>query len=348
MKQLNNKIVIASAGGRKTSALVEDALNNQESSILVTTYTRENLGTINEYIYRKNGYIPKNLSVSSWFSFLLMEGIRPYQQNIIPKVRINSIDFDHEPIPRRGITKSGQPGDYFLSNQKYIYQDRVTDFICYCDDKTNGAVIKRLEKIFDQIYIDEMQDLSGWDLTFVEKLLDSSIMITLVGDPRQSTYYTNKSRKNKSQKGLNIANWARDLESKNKCVVEEWCNCYRSNQEICDFADELFPELPRTKSLNNEITGHDGIFLIKPNEVSDYINRFAPKILRYDRRNNAMGYPAMNIGVSKGKTFDRILIFPTGPMKKYMKTRDLASAGNITKFYVAITRAKYSVALVID
>lgn len=348
MRQSSNKIIIASAGGRKTSALVENAINCKDSRILITTYTRENLATITEYIFRKNGCIPKHLTVNSWFSFLLIEGVRPYQQNIIPKTRITSIDFDNKPTPRKGVTKSERPGEYFLNNQKYIYQDRVTDFICFCDDKTNGAVIKRLEKIYDHIFIDEMQDLSGWDLTFVEKLLDSSIVLTLVGDPRQSTYYTNRSRKNKSQKGINIANWARDLESKNKCIVEEWCDCYRSNQAICDFADELFPELPKTKSINNEITGHDGIFLVQPNEVHDYINQFSPKILRYDRRNKTMGYPAMNIGVSKGKTFDRILIFPTGPMKKYLKTKDLALVGDITKLYVAVTRAKYSVGFVMD
>ncbi len=348
MKQSNNTIIIASAGGRKTSAIVEKAVNCQDSRLLVTTYTRENLATINEYIFRKNGCIPKNLSVNSWFSFLLMEGVRPYQQKIIPDVRIISIDFEHIPTPMKGVTKSGRPAEYFLSNQKYIYQDRVSDFVCFCDDNTNGAVIKRLENIYKHILIDEMQDLSGWDLTFVEKLLDSSIIITLVGDPRQSTYYTNRSRKNKSQKGINITNWAKNLESKNKCIIEEWCNCYRSNQAICDFADGLFPELPKTKSQNNEITDHDEIFLINPNEVQDYINKYDPKILRYNRRNKTMGYSAMNIGASKGKTFDRVLIFPTEPMKKYLKTKDLALAGDITKFYVAVTRAKYSVAFVMD
>jgi hypothetical protein len=45
-------------------------------------------------------------------------------------------------------------------------------------------------------------------------------------------------------------------------------------------------------------------------------------------------------------TFDRVLIFPTGPMKAYLKTKDLAKAGDLAKFYVGVTRARYSVTFV--
>jgi len=60
-----------------------------------------------------------------------------------------------------------------------------------------------------------------------------------------------------------------------------------------------------------------------------------------------MNYPAINIGVSKGRTYDRVLIFPTKPMKIYLKTKDIKKAGDISKLYVAITRARFSVAFVL-
>jgi len=141
----------------------------------------------------------------------------------------------------------------------------------------------------------------------------------MVGDPRQSTYTTNTSQKNKAQKGKKITNWVQDLAKKNLCEIEEKTECYRSNQEICDFADALFPNLPNTVSKNETTTGHDGIFQIKAEDVREYVDTYNPQILRWNKRTNTLGYPAINIGVAKGRTYDRVLVFPTNLMKKYQK-----------------------------
>jgi hypothetical protein len=69
--------------------------------------------------------------------------------------------------------------------------------------------------------------------------------------------------------------------------------------------------------------------------------------MRYRIDTNTLGYPAINFGIAKGRTYDRVLIFPTANMKKYLKTKDVGDAGDIAKFYVAVTRAKYSVAFVV-
>ena len=61
-----------------------------------------------------------------------------------------------------------------------------------------------------------------------------------------------------------------------------------------------------------------------------------------------MGLKAINFGVSKGRTYPRVLIFPTKPMVKYLRTKNPADGGDLSKFYVAVTRAQYSVAFVRD
>lgn len=60
-------------------------------------------------------------------------------------------------------------------------------------------------------------------------------------------------------------------------------------------------------------------------------------------------YRVFNFGESKGKTFERVLIYPTTDMKKWIvdNKSNLKSAAR-AKFYVAITRAKYSVAIVVN
>jgi len=61
-----------------------------------------------------------------------------------------------------------------------------------------------------------------------------------------------------------------------------------------------------------------------------------------------MGLPAINFGASKGRTYERVLIFPTKPMLDYLARSDISKLKDRSKFYVAVTRAKYSVAFVTD
>jgi DNA helicase-2/ATP-dependent DNA helicase PcrA len=47
-------------------------------------------------------------------------------------------------------------------------------------------------------------------------------------------------------------------------------------------------------------------------------------------------------------TFDRTLIYPHGPLSKFLKSGNLADAGaEIPKLYVAVTRARQSVAFAV-
>lgn len=339
-----NKVVIASAGSRKTTFIVETALAISDKNVLITTYTNENLDQINAYLIEKNGYIPANITVASWFSFLLKDGVRPYQNHMTNKNRIRSIDFLATP---NRYTKKADVDKYFLTSGDNIYHDRVACFIYECDNRTKGLVIRRLERIYAHIFIDEVQDFAGFDLEILEKLFNSSIATVSVGDPRQATFSTNNSTKNKQFKKSQILEWIYSKQKSKIIQVEERTDCYRSNQLICDFSDALFPALPKTVSKNTTVTGHDGIILINQNDVLDYHKTHRPMVLRYDKRTNTMGLPAFNIGTMKGRTFDRVLIFPTKPMKAYLKTKDLSQAGDLSKLYVAVTRAKYSAAFVV-
>jgi len=55
----------------------------------------------------------------------------------------------------------------------------------------------------------------------------------------------------------------------------------------------------------------------------------------------------MNIGVSKGSTFDRVLIFTTKPMRTYLTTRDTSKLKAPESLYVAVTRARHSATFVV-
>lgn len=348
MQSHKNSVIIAAAGGGKTAFIVECALKEKNKNILITTYTVENTNIIKSYIIKANGCIPKNITILPWFTFLLREGVRPYQSYIIPTGRVASIDFkvDSPPIVIGGRDNAA----YFVDKANYLYKDRISEFVYFCNERSQGLVIKRLEKIFDYIFIDEMQDMAGWDQNFIELLLNSSIVINLVGDPRQATYSTNNSRKNKATKGASMVAWIEKLEKKNLCNIETRTDCYRCNSHICSFADNLYPDLPQSVSKNSVVTEHDGIISLKRGEILEYVEKYKPVILRWDKRSQTMGLPAINFGNSKGSTYERVLIFPTKPMLDYLKTKKLEKLKDISKakLYVAITRAKHSVAFAID
>ena len=132
--------------------------------------------------------------------------------------------------------------------------------------------------------------------------------------------------------------------------ITEHSYSHRSNQAICDFADSLYPNMPKTESKNIKVTYHDGVYIVSNDKLDSYIKKYAPIVLRDSIRSNTMGYPAMNFGLAKGQSFDRVLIFPTHPMREYLEKgnpRKLKEKSR-SKLYVAITRARYSVAFYYD
>ena len=75
---------------------------------------------------------------------------------------------------------------------------------------------------------------------------------------------------------------------------------------------------------------------------------FNPVQLRWNSLQEVnSSFSVYNFGESKGKTFSRVIIYPTKPMEKwvYDNLTELAFSAR-AKFYVAITRAKYSVAII--
>jgi DNA helicase II / ATP-dependent DNA helicase PcrA len=339
----HNCAVLAAAGSRKTEHIIDAALAVTDGRALITTYTNENQNQIVRRIQQKVGTIPAHITVMGWFSFLIAHCIKPYQRARFGKeFLINGLNFKGDRHDRAKKTDR----HYFLDSNNDVYRNGVSDLAVVLNEATNGAMIRRLEKIYTHIFVDEVQDMAGYDLDLLDLLMKSQIVVTMVGDPRQHTFSTNESRKGKKHQGTGLLAWFK--ERGHMCALHERTISYRCNQTICDFADALFPEMPKTTSSEVEVTGHDGIFYVPESRVSEYLGRFERvALLRHDKRAKTLGMAAMNFGVAKGGTFDRVLIFPTEPMLAYLNDRDSTKLKAPEKFYVAVTRARFSVAFVI-
>jgi len=341
-----NTVIIACAGSGKTTRIVTEATVSHNRDVAIVTYTNNNVREINRRLSELNSGIPKHVDVKTWFGFLLRECARPYQKSKYDSKRIASMLFVNKQSTR-GIPET-RTQDYYFAAQDLIYSDKIARFVIECERASRGAVTARLREIYTDVFIDECQDLAGWDWDFVEILLQSGIRITLVGDPRQSILSTNISRKNVHYRKSGVNELIEKWERKGLCVIETMSETRRCNQIICDFVNCLWPEMEHMTSLSSMQTAHDGVFLVAEDKVENYIQRFQPQVLRRDTRAKSYGVAALNFGVAKGMECDRVLIVPTAPIKTFLKSGDPNILKEKDKLHVAVTRARHSVAFVFN
>jgi DNA helicase-2/ATP-dependent DNA helicase PcrA len=341
MPSPNNTAVLAVAGASKTQQIIDAALSDGSQRVLITTFTNENLRQIARRIEERAGVIPANIHLLGWYTFLIRDGIRPYQHSVLQEVGlVRGLNF----LGKRQMYASKSERRYFIDTNSDVFRDGLADFVCIADAASHGAVINRLEGLYDHIYIDEVQDLVAYDLDVLDLLFQSGVAVTIVGDPRQHTLSTSTAAKNKKYRGSGFAEW---LDKRaDVCVRVDRVDSVRCNQAICDFASQLFPDLPALRAVGTTTTGHDGVFHVPPMDVLQYYEEHRPTVLRNSKTTDTHGLPAMNIGVSKGSTFDRVLIFPTKPMRAYLDSGDASKLKAPERLYVAVTRARHSVAFV--
>jgi len=353
----SNRVVLATAGSGKTTTLVDEVLADRGRRVLVLSYTQENVNEIRKRIIHHLGWIPAHITVQGWFTFTLKEGVRPFQNYMYDGPRIDSMLFE-TPTEEwyKRIPKSNTKRYYFTSTGK-IYRDRMSDFIVEVNKASGGRVVERICQMYDAVYIDEIQDLTGWDLELLDLLMSSPVRMVVAGDVRQAILSTTNSTKNKKFQGFGLVEYFKDRERKGKCDVELKSTTYRCVQLVADFADGLYPGIEqRTTSLNTQTTDHDGVYVIRAADVPEYVAWFKPQVLRYTKNQDGYWSNALNIGVAKGQTFDRVLINLQGPGHTYLETGLLSKtergkvkpAFDIAKLYVAVTRARFSVAFVHD
>ena len=347
-----NKLMIAAAGSGKTTYLVTKALEVSGENVLITTYTEENEREIRRKIIDKNGNIPPNITVQTWFSFLLQHGVKPYQGSMNSNLFGKRIGFYLSPDQSAKYCKEKNLFKYYFTTDLKIYSDKISKFIFRCNEKTGGGVISRISRIYQHIFVDEVQDLAGWDLEIIKMLFRTQSKILLVGDPRQVPYLTNHASKYKKYTHGKIREFVETECHRLNCVIDQvtLSKTHRNNQSICDFSSKLFPQYEHSipcdcVECRRSTTNHEGVFLVKSDDKCSYINTYSPQILKF----KSSKFPELNYGKSKGLSFKRVLIFPTDDINKWIRDRESELAITTRcKFYIAITRAKHSVGIIYD
>ena len=147
--------------------------------------------------------------------------------------------------------------------------------------------------------------------------------------------------------------WYREFVKSGRLTIDEKVETYRFNQAIADFSDTIFPKrfgFSSTVSRMNDETSHDGVFLLAKEDLGHYVAEFNPTVLRHSSSSwrDQTALNPITFGNSKGRTYQRVIILATGPIQDFcLKGKELKDK-SACAFYVAVTRAQYSVAIVIN
>ena len=361
-------MIIAAAGSGKTTYLVNRAHEMRDKKILITTFTERNSLEIKQKFIDLYGCVDCNVDILPWFSFLLKHGVRPYQSCYHTSLHNVNIGFQLVDCKSgfRFFNAKRQPvywGEndfmkFYFSPDMKIFSDKISKFVCETNRLSNGALLARLRKIYDTIFIDEIQDMVGYDLDIIKSLLEEFDDILLVGDPRQCTYSTHNAVKYKNYAEGNIEGFVSEQLGRHiACDIDKSSLrvSHRNFKEQCDLASSLYPQHPKSEPCNcadcrRSIPEHHGLFYIKTEDIDNYLEKTSAIQLRWDKGVSCSPRTqCFNMGEAKGMTFNHTMLYLTRPMIEWLKSRssDLAF-GARAKFYVALTRARYSVAIVWD
>lgn len=348
-----NTATLAVAGSRKTQSIV-DACSKGPSGRrrLVLTYTLTGQRDLERRL--RAACDPSCLpDVSGWYAFLMHHWVRPFLPLKYPGRRLTGLNFDGKPATNDKGIVIAKGVDRHLDSDSRAYKRFLSKLAVDVAESAGGTVITRLQRMYDEIYVDEVQDMTGYDLDILEQLLKSTSVIHLVGDIRQSVFDTNPQDPRLPQfRGLKMLDWFKQQEQAGRLLLGYSSETWRSVQAVATFADTLFGseyKFPPTISRQVACSDHEGIFVLAPTHVDAYMETYSPICLRDSIKTTVpVGIGATNFGISKGLTHERVLIFPTGPMKTFLIDGAPLKPKSACGLYVGVTRAVHSVAFVME
>lgn len=353
---MTHLFVHACAGSGKTQHIIDHCSQSQPIvRRLIITLTLTGQNELEGRLQKSIGPSAPVPEVTGWYAFLINHIVRPYLPLLFPEQRVTGFKFDTGDTRKSlRFKRKTDPRRYF-SETGMIYKDNLEELATRLIDKASGLVESRLRRIYDEILIDEAQDVSRSGLDVIARLLlQDSVRCLLVGDSRQSLLDSSlSSRKNSKADRQNLIEWYREFEKSGRLTIDEKVETYRFNQAIADFSDTIFQKrfgFSSTVSRMNDETSHDGVFLLAKEDLGRYITEFNPTVLRHSSSSwrDQTAHNPITFGNSKGRTYQRVIILATGAIQDFcLKGLELKDK-SACAFYVAVTRAQYSVAIAVN
>ena len=331
---MDKLITFAVAGSGKTSRIIESL--KEDSKNLIITYTNANIENIKRKLIKKYGYLPLNISVVPYFSFIYSFCFRPLFHDKFSDTGINYKHIDNFYYAKSDI-------HHYLDPYGRIFSARIVKSIF--EYGVVGKVVDRINKYYKYIFVDEVQDLASRDFDFLSILAKTNAYVELVGDFYQHTY--DSSRDVNYNSGL-FDDYAKYIKSLHKIGYIEnpmqLTHSYRCSNTICQFVSSNLNIMIQSKEGNET--------KIQYVDKNEYINE-----IFHDNRTiklfycNHLDYNcySKNWGECKGEDDykDVCIVLNKKTTLLYKKNKLFSLPPNTrNKLYVALTRARGNIYLV--
>jgi DNA helicase II / ATP-dependent DNA helicase PcrA len=335
---VDKRVIFSVAGSGKTTHIVDQL--DLDCRVLLLTYTENNFEHLRSRIVQKFGYFPDNITLRTYFGFLYGFCYRPFLQMALQSKGIN-----YSPPPAATSKLPLTNDARFIDRSGRVYHNRAAKLLqvkgCYPE------LIGRVERYFDCLFVDEVQDIAGHDFNLLLALSEAKIDVRFVGDFYQHTFDTsrdgsvNKSLHDSiegyehrfSDKGISVDK--ETLKKSRRCGTTT-CDFIRANLDIDMYAYE---DRPNTVTVVDKACDamalHSATTVIK---------------LFYDRHYNYNCY-SQNWGASKGLDHFMDVCVVLNPQSwKALQNGTLNQLPAMTrnKLYVACSRARGNLFLAPD
>jgi len=326
---MDKRLILAVAGSGKTYHIVEQL--DETKRVLLITYTTSNTENLRNAIIAKFGYLPNNIKIKSYFTFLYSFCFKPFLAN---DLNSKGIFWKYPPAFTRNLKRSDDK--FYLLKEKWLYHNRIAMLIIVKNILSN--VNERLEKYYDCLYIDEIQDFGGYDFNLLSEISKSKIDILFVGDFFQHTFTTSNDGNININLYKNQIGYLQKFKNLNFTIDNSTLvNSRRCSKTICNFIREKIGI--EIYSHKNNITKYE---LITDELEADRIFNDNKIMKLFLTEHYNFGCHSDNWGSCKGLEFEDVCVVINDETFKLYNNNKLTDLKPTTKnkFYVACSRTK--------
>ena len=331
---MDKLLTFAVAGAGKTTRLVSSLEDGKRSLIL--TYTTANIENLRRKVIDRYGFVPETVTISPYFSFIFSFCLRPFLSD---KLSIEGINYKH--VEQNFSTKTSV--EHYMDGSNRIRSARIVKAIEVFGYER--ALVDRINKYYDCVYVDEVQDLASRDFDFLRILAQTRAHVELIGDFFQHTYDSSRDQNYRNNLFSDLTNYKRLLwDFGYSAHPVQLTHSYRCSKSLSEYI---------TNTLGIKIDSHSE----RVTEVT-YVEDEAsgvelfrdPNIVKlFYKEHSQFGCFSRNWGECKGEDgyLDVCLVLNKSSEALYKKGR-LHQSAPLTKnkLYVAMTRARGNLYLV--
>lgn len=327
---MDKRVMFAVAGSGKTTLLVKRL--SLEKRALIVTYTENNYRHLRDSIIKRFGHVPGNINLLSYFTFLHSFCYRPQLQ-----VHLETEGMSFRIPPAHTLRLKRDDMDYYINPNGYLYHNRLAKFIEVAEAIPD--VIARMERFYDEFYVDEVQDLAGHDFNLLMALSKAKVEMLFVGDFYQHTFDTSRDGNVNSSLHNDISKYEKHFRKAGVTVDKETLSrSWRCGQTICDFI--------RTHlqiDMHSQHTYETAIIPLSTQAEANALHADLNVVKLFYQEHYKYGCVSNNWGASKGLDHynDVCVILGATHWKSYEKlSLDALNPQTRNKLYVAFSRTR--------